>query len=162
MATKDKIEEFEDEADIITLEFEDGKGTLGITLNLEEGNVGVVILGEYTHIKEGTLTKTNATVVIEENVDYNISYGEEFWIEKYDYKNSYYKKLTMSGNNCGFNLPAYYVTPDKPLELKQDWSCMYGKLGKGLYRLVKDVNFESDIPIDENDKFYIWAEFEIE
>ncbi|MBR0521593.1 MAG: DUF1292 domain-containing protein, partial [Firmicutes bacterium] len=25
MATKDKIEEFEDEADIITLEFEDGK-----------------------------------------------------------------------------------------------------------------------------------------
>ena len=114
------------------------------------------------YIKEGTLTKTSATVVIEENVDYNISYGEEFWIEKYDYKNSYYKKLTMSGNNCGFNLPAYYVTPDKPLELKQDWSCMYGKLGKGLYRLVKDVNFESDIPIDENDKFYIWTEFEIE
>ena len=35
------------------VEFEDGKGTLGITLNLEEDNVGVVILGEYTHIKEG-------------------------------------------------------------------------------------------------------------
>ena len=33
------------------VEFEDGKGTLGITLNLEEDNVGVVILGEYTHIK---------------------------------------------------------------------------------------------------------------
>ena len=37
------------------VEFQDGKGTLGITLNLEEGNVGVVILGEYQHIKEGML-----------------------------------------------------------------------------------------------------------
>ena len=32
------------------VEFEDGKGTLGIVLNLEEDNVGVVILGDYTHI----------------------------------------------------------------------------------------------------------------
>jgi len=40
------------------VEFEDGKGTLGITLNLEENNVGVVILGEYTHIKEGMTVKT--------------------------------------------------------------------------------------------------------
>ena len=32
------------------VEFEDGKGTLGITLNLEEDNVGVVILGDYIHL----------------------------------------------------------------------------------------------------------------
>lgn len=35
------------------VEFDDGKGTLGIALNLEEDNVGVVILGDYTEIKEG-------------------------------------------------------------------------------------------------------------
>ena len=40
------------------VEFDDGKGTLGITLNLEEDNVGVVILGEYTHIKEGMTVRT--------------------------------------------------------------------------------------------------------
>ncbi len=41
------------------VEFEDGQNTLGIALNLEEDNVGVVILGDYTKIKEGT--KVNAT-----------------------------------------------------------------------------------------------------
>ncbi len=44
------------------VEFEDGKGTLGITLNLEEDNVGVVILGEYTHIKEGMIVKTTGKI----------------------------------------------------------------------------------------------------
>ncbi len=44
------------------VEFEDGRGTLGITLNLEEDNVGVVILGEYTHIKEGMTVKTTGRI----------------------------------------------------------------------------------------------------
>jgi F-type H+-transporting ATPase subunit alpha len=44
------------------VEFADGKGTLGITLNLEEDNVGVVILGEYTHIKEGMSVKTTGRI----------------------------------------------------------------------------------------------------
>lgn len=44
------------------VEFQDGKGTLGITLNLEEDNVGVVILGEYQHIKEGMTVKTTGKI----------------------------------------------------------------------------------------------------
>ena len=44
------------------VEFEDGRGTIGITLNLEEDNVGVVILGEYTHIKEGMVVKTTGRI----------------------------------------------------------------------------------------------------
>lgn len=44
------------------IEFQDGKGTLGITLNLEEDNVGVVILGEYQHIKEGMMVKTTGKI----------------------------------------------------------------------------------------------------
>ena len=44
------------------VEFEDGNGTLGMALNLEEGNVGVVILGEYTHIKEGMTVKTTGRI----------------------------------------------------------------------------------------------------
>lgn len=42
--------------------FEDGKDTLGITLNLDEDNVGVVILGEYTQIKEGMTVKTTGRI----------------------------------------------------------------------------------------------------
>lgn len=44
------------------VEFDDGKGTLGITLNLEEDNVGIVILGEYTHIKEGMTVRTTGRI----------------------------------------------------------------------------------------------------
>ncbi len=44
------------------VEFQDNKGTLGITLNLEEDNVGVVILGEYQHIKEGMMVKTTGRI----------------------------------------------------------------------------------------------------
>ncbi len=44
------------------VEFEDGNGTLGMALNLEEGNVGVVVLGEYTHIKEGMTVKTTGRI----------------------------------------------------------------------------------------------------
>lgn len=44
------------------VEFNDEKGTLGIVLNLEEDNVGVVILGEYTHIKEGMQVKTTGRI----------------------------------------------------------------------------------------------------
>lgn len=44
------------------VEFQDGRGTLAITLNLEEDNVGVVILGEYQHIKEGMTVKTTGRI----------------------------------------------------------------------------------------------------
>ena len=42
--------------------FEDGHSTLGIAMNLEEDNVGVVILGNYTDIKEGTIVKTTGKI----------------------------------------------------------------------------------------------------
>lgn len=112
-------------------------------------------------VKEGTLTKTEATIIITENIDYDIFYGETFWIEKYDSRNNSWHKLSYKNNNCGFNLPAYGVIPSKPLVLKQNWSCMYGELEKGIYRLVKDVSFESDRPISEDNIYYIWVEFEI-
>lgn len=44
------------------IEFDDGKGTLGIILNLEEDNAGVVILGEYIHIKEGMTVRTTGRI----------------------------------------------------------------------------------------------------
>ncbi len=44
------------------IEFDDGDGTLGIALNLEEDNVGAVILGEYTKIKEGMSVKATGRI----------------------------------------------------------------------------------------------------
>lgn len=44
------------------VEFEDDNKTLGLVLNLEEDNVGVVILGDYKEIKEGTKVKTTGRI----------------------------------------------------------------------------------------------------
>jgi F-type H+/Na+-transporting ATPase subunit alpha len=44
------------------VEFEDGHGTLGMVLNLEEDNVGVVILGNYLSIREGMTVKTTGRI----------------------------------------------------------------------------------------------------
>ncbi|MBR6099152.1 F0F1 ATP synthase subunit alpha [bacterium] len=42
--------------------FEDGNDTLGITMNLDEDSVSVVIFGDYTHIKEGMTVKTTGKI----------------------------------------------------------------------------------------------------
>lgn len=44
------------------VQFEDGHNTLGMAMNLEEDNVGVVVLGDYTDIKEGTIVKTTSKI----------------------------------------------------------------------------------------------------
>ena len=44
------------------VEFDDGNNTLGMVLNLEEDNVGVVVLGDYTSIKEGMTVKTTGRI----------------------------------------------------------------------------------------------------
>ncbi len=41
---------------------DDGKDTLAMALNLDEDNVGIVILGEYRHIKEGMIVKTTGKI----------------------------------------------------------------------------------------------------
>lgn len=44
------------------IEFSDGHNTMGMVLNLEEDNVGAVIMGEYTHIQEGQLVKSTGRI----------------------------------------------------------------------------------------------------
>ena len=41
---------------------ETGRATMGLALNLEEDNVGVVIAGDYNHITEGTQVKTTGRI----------------------------------------------------------------------------------------------------
>lgn len=44
------------------VEFEDGKATMGIVLNLEEDNVGVVILDDYLGVQEGQTVKSTGRI----------------------------------------------------------------------------------------------------
>ncbi|MDX2084900.1 MAG: F0F1 ATP synthase subunit alpha [Candidatus Melainabacteria bacterium] len=43
--------------------FEDGHQTMGMVLNLEEDNVGVVILDDYLHVKEGQTVRSTGRIV---------------------------------------------------------------------------------------------------
>ncbi len=110
-------------------------------------------------IKEGTLTSTSVEIIIKDTNPNRIVYGSDFYIEKY--VNSTWKSIGTTGENYGFDAMAYYVDENGILEMRQDWSHIYGELDNGIYRIVKHVFFGSDTPIDDNDIFYIWTEFEI-
>lgn len=109
-------------------------------------------------IKEGTLTKEGVTIIINEKEDYDITYGESFILKKYNSETYTYEEMKEIGNNCAFNMIGYNSSPDKPLVLNQNWSCMYGKLDKGKYQLIKDAIFSTYNPSNP----YISVEFEIE
>lgn len=52
------------------IEFSDGHNTMGMVLNLEEDNVGAVIMGEYTHIQEGQMVKSTGRIA-------SVPFGED-------------------------------------------------------------------------------------
>ena len=113
-------------------------------------------------INEKTLTKKNASVIISNNSEYHITFGEAFIIEKYDKDTNSFESLeNTTGKNCAFNDIGYVLKPHETKKLKQDWSCDYSELDKGLYRIVKDMFFDSDIPVDKSDQFTVSVEFEI-
>ena len=115
------------------------------------------------YVKEGSLTKGSATIVMETKNDYEVTFGESFYIEKLNYENNNYEKVnSLPNKDCVFNDIGYILTKDNPRELKQDWSYCLGDLSKGTYRLVKDVNFNSDRPIDEDKTYYVFTEFLID
>lgn len=117
-------------------------------------------LSDIVDIEIKDLTKTSMKIIIHDKNPNRIVYGSEFYIEKY--ANHSWESIPLTGENYGFNAMAYYVDENGILELTQDWTHMYGPLSKGTYRIVKNVFFESDVPVNGEDKFYIWQEFEIE
>ena len=88
-------------------------------------------------IKDNTLTSTSMVIIIEDLNDEKLVFGEEFYIEKKD--NDKWIILDPITDDYGFNEMGYLVGDDNKLEMKQDWSKIYGKLDKGNYRLVKNV-----------------------
>ena len=87
-------------------------------------------------IKKGTLTKTGATIIITDINKEKHDYGTSFRIDVK--KNDSWKEVKKIGD-AYFNMIAYSVDKNNKLELKQDWSNIYGKLSKDEYRIVKDV-----------------------
>ena len=109
-------------------------------------------------VNEESLTNSKATFTLINYTDENYDYGEPYLIE---YKKDTVWYVMPPINNMDFNMIAYILKPKESKEITVDWEYHYGKLSPGKYRLIKYVFRESDIPIEESDKVYIGAEFEI-
>ena len=88
-------------------------------------------------IKEGTLTNKSATLVLTNNNDKNFQYGNPYEIEIK--KDGEWHKINVELN---FDMPAFQLLSKESKEIELDWENGYGKLAKGTYRIIKEIDYE--------------------
>jgi len=106
-------------------------------------------------IKEDTLTKTSATVIIKDPTNSNYGYSKGYYLKK-KINNEY---QVLSSNDTYSNMMLYYIDETGYLEFSYNWSDTYGILTNGEYRLYmlatkdnENYNFYVDFIIDDNTK----------
>lgn len=96
-------------------------------------------------IKEGTLTKTGATIVITDLSGKNNTFSKEFRIDQkrggkwYTLKDKSKNKVNVVAGQKG--------EENKKLEQELNWEKNYGTLSDGYYRIVKKIN-NKDIVVE--------------
>lgn len=88
-------------------------------------------------IKEGTLTNKSATLVLTNNSDKNFQYGNTYEIEIK--KDGEWHKINVELN---FDIPAFPLSSKESEEIELNWENGYGKLAKGTYRIIKDIDYK--------------------
>lgn len=104
-------------------------------------------------IKDGTLTKEGAAVVITDKNDYPFSYGEDFNIQKL--KDGKWEDLKSIGNSY-INDIAHVIKEDRTTEMNLNWKSRYGELETGHYKLILEVTQ------NDSSKATVSTEFDIE
>ena len=105
-------------------------------------------------IKEGTLTKRGATLILKNNTDKSINYGDPYAIQIKQDNNWHDINLEIA-----FNAPLWTLESNKVTELELNWEYSYGELSKGEYRIIKGIDIETkDGTLDE---YYVAVEFDI-
>ena len=88
-------------------------------------------------IKEGTLTNKSATLILTNNSDKNFQYGTPYEIEIK--KDGEWHKINVE---LYFDMPAFQLSAKESNEIELDWENGYGKLEKGTYRIIKEIDYE--------------------
>ncbi len=101
--------------------------------------------------KSVTFTMENTT-----NDDY--TYGEDYFLEVKE-GNDWY--ILENSEKMVFNAIAYHLNSNEKVEETVNFNYHYKNLGKGVYRIVKSLHNNNDIPITESEEKYIFIEFEI-
>lgn len=121
----------------------------------KESNIMDIKEGISLTIKEGTLTKTGATLILKNEKYDEIQYGAEYEIEIK--KNNKWYKIDALLN---FILPLYVLNKGSEDEFNINWENGYGKLKPGEYRILKNITAENKDKGFES--FYVSADFIIE
>ena len=90
-------------------------------------------------VKKGTEASTKLTVVFENNSTSQCIYGEFFCLEKKINGRWHQVPVTKDGN-YGFNAIGYMLASGDIGEKVVEWNWIYGSLGTGEYRIVKDIS----------------------
>lgn len=109
-------------------------------------------------VKEGTVSSTGLTVILENNSDQECTYGEFFVLEKKSNGDWYEVPVAIDGN-YGFTAIGYNIAPSELREWRGNWKKLYGRLNTGEYRIIKDIlSFRQNWDYDEH---ILTAEFTI-
>jgi hypothetical protein len=106
-------------------------------------------------IKNGTLTQTGVTMILKNNSNVNVEYGEPYEIEIK--QGNYWHKIDVQ---LCFTSIAYGLAPSESKEIKLDWENSYGELSAGKYRIIKYIDTLKEDGTYEDS--YVAVEFTIE
>lgn len=106
-------------------------------------------------IKEETLTKKGATLILKNNGTMDYQYGAPYEIEIK--QNGDWHKINIA---IDFDSIAYDLKVGETKEIDLNWENTYGKLSSGTYRIIKSINYKNDD--NKYHSFNIAVEFTIE
>ena len=95
------------------------------------------IKGVSISVKEYTLAHTDVVIIIKNETDSDIETGTAFSIDKK--VNGKWMKLKTK-HDTFWNLISIIIPSNSEREFEYNWEDMYGKLEKGTYRLIKEIN----------------------
>ncbi len=112
-------------------------------------------------IKVETISSSNKeiTFTMENTTDDDYTYGADYFLEVKE-GNDWY--VLENSEEMIFNAIGYNLNSNEKVEETVSFNYHYENLEKGVYRVVKSLHNNNDIPITENEVKYIMIEFEIE
>lgn len=120
----------------------------------QKSNIEFIEKGISLFVKENTLTNEGATLILKNDSDVDVQYGNPYEIEIK--KDGEWHKINVE---LYFTLPAFSLESKETKVLKINWKNGYGKLVTGDYRIIKSIDIEK---VDGTfDTFYVSAEFTI-
>lgn len=94
---------------------------------------------------EDGVTFTSLNLLLQNETDLNLIFGDDFRLQKYDYNNDIWEAVEPLAGETAFNDIAYTPTRNHPVEWTADLSLMYGNLEEGRYMIIKKV-LDADAP----------------